>query len=174
MTKNLTVRLPDDLAADAEAVARAEGTSLNETIKDALADAVERRRKDPEFKQRLRDIVKQDRELLAGGARSLMATNMRIDTQPARLLPSGSGWFMTRKSARSKYSTVTSPVVRARRVTAWTSGGSALLAPGVLRRAACVDGPISRLRPPVPVERLASPTGGPRRSPRHRPGAPRS
>lgn len=64
MTKNLTVRLPDDLAADAEAVARAEGTSLNETIKDALADAVERRRKDPEFKKRLRDIVQQDRELL--------------------------------------------------------------------------------------------------------------
>ncbi|HUF34249.1 MAG: ribbon-helix-helix protein, CopG family [Acidimicrobiia bacterium] len=64
MTKNLTVRLPDDLAADAEAVARAEGTSLNETIKDALAEAVERRRKDPEFKKRLRDIVKQDRELL--------------------------------------------------------------------------------------------------------------
>ena len=64
MTKNLTVRLPDDLAADAEAVARAEGTSLNETIKDALAEAVDRRRKDPEFKKRLRDIVKQDRELL--------------------------------------------------------------------------------------------------------------
>jgi len=64
MTKNLTVRLPDELAADAEAVARAEGTSLNETIKDALAEAVERRRKDPEFKKRLRDIVEQDRELL--------------------------------------------------------------------------------------------------------------
>lgn len=64
MTKNLTVRLPDDLAADAEAVARAEGTSLNETIKDALAEAVERRRKDPAFKKRLRDIVEQDRELL--------------------------------------------------------------------------------------------------------------
>jgi len=64
MTRNLTVRLPDELAADAEAVARAEGTSLNETIKDALAEAVERRRKDPEFKKRLRDIVEQDRELL--------------------------------------------------------------------------------------------------------------
>lgn len=64
MTKNLTVRLPDDLAADAEAVARAEGTSLNETIKDALAEAVDRRRKDPAFKKRLRDIVEQDRELL--------------------------------------------------------------------------------------------------------------
>jgi hypothetical protein len=64
MTKNLTVRLPDDLAADAEAVARAEGTSLNETIKGALAEAVERRRNDPAFKKRLRDIVEQDRELL--------------------------------------------------------------------------------------------------------------
>jgi hypothetical protein len=64
MTKNLTVRLPDELAADAEAVARAEGTSLNETIKDALTEAVDRRRKDPEFKKRLRDIVEQDRELL--------------------------------------------------------------------------------------------------------------
>ncbi len=64
MTKNLTVRLPDELAADAEAVARAEGTSLNETIKDALVEAVDRRRKDPAFKKRLRDIVKQDRELL--------------------------------------------------------------------------------------------------------------
>ncbi len=64
MTKNLTVRLPDELAADAEAVARAEGTSLNETIKDALAEAVDRRRKDPAFKKRLRDIVEADRELL--------------------------------------------------------------------------------------------------------------
>ncbi len=64
MTKNLTVRLPDDLAADAEAVARAEGTSLNETIKDALAEAIERRRKDPDFKKRLREIVRQDQELL--------------------------------------------------------------------------------------------------------------
>jgi len=33
MTKNLTVRLPHDLAADAEAVARVEGMSLNETVK---------------------------------------------------------------------------------------------------------------------------------------------
>lgn len=64
MTKHLTVRLPDELAADAEAVARAEGTSLNETIKDALTEAVDRRRKDPQFKKRLREIVEQDRELL--------------------------------------------------------------------------------------------------------------
>ena len=64
MTKHFTVRLPDDVAADAEAVARAEGTSLNETIKEALIEAVDRRRKDPAFKKRLRQIIEQDRELL--------------------------------------------------------------------------------------------------------------
>jgi len=64
MTKNMTVRLPDDVAADAEALARVEGKSVNETIKDALVEAVERRRKDPTFKKRVRQIIDQDRELL--------------------------------------------------------------------------------------------------------------
>lgn len=64
MAKNLTVRLDDQLAADAEAIARADGVSLNETVKRALAEAVERRRKDPEFKKRLRRIIEEDRELL--------------------------------------------------------------------------------------------------------------
>jgi hypothetical protein len=47
MAKNLTVRLDDDLAADTEALARAEGKSLNETGKLALSEAVKRRRSDP-------------------------------------------------------------------------------------------------------------------------------
>ena len=64
MTKNLTVRLPDELAADAEALARVEGKSVNETIKDALADAVQKRRRDPKFKARVRQIIHEDRELL--------------------------------------------------------------------------------------------------------------
>jgi hypothetical protein len=64
MPKNLTVRLDDQLAADAEALARAEGKSLNETIKLALSEAVERRRRDPQFKARIRKIIEQDRELL--------------------------------------------------------------------------------------------------------------
>ncbi len=64
MTKNMTVRLPDELAADAEALARAEGQSVNETVKQALAEAVERRRKDPAFRARLRRIIEDDRELL--------------------------------------------------------------------------------------------------------------
>jgi hypothetical protein len=64
MPKNLTVRLDDELAADAEAMARAEGQSLNETVKTALREAVDRRRKDPKFKARLRRIIDEDRELL--------------------------------------------------------------------------------------------------------------
>lgn len=64
MAKNLTVRLDDELAADAEALARAEGKSLNETVKLALTEAVERRRRDPKFKARVREIIEQDRELL--------------------------------------------------------------------------------------------------------------
>ena len=64
MAKNLTVRLDDELAADAEALARAEGKSLNETVKLALSEAVDRRRKDPKFKARVRRIIDEDRELL--------------------------------------------------------------------------------------------------------------
>jgi predicted transcriptional regulator len=60
----MTVRLPDELAADTEAVARAEGQSVNETVKRALAEAVERRRKDPEFRARLRRTIEEDRKLL--------------------------------------------------------------------------------------------------------------
>lgn len=64
MTKNLTVRLDDDLAADTEALARAEGQSLNETVKGALREAIERRRNDPKFRARIQRIIEEDRELL--------------------------------------------------------------------------------------------------------------
>ena len=64
MAKNLTVRLDDELAADTEAIARAEGQSINETVKQALRESIDRRRGDPEFKSRLRRIIEEDRELL--------------------------------------------------------------------------------------------------------------
>ncbi len=41
MAKHLSIRLDDELAADTEALARAEGQSLNETVKAALREAVE-------------------------------------------------------------------------------------------------------------------------------------
>ena len=64
MPKILTVRLDDDLAADTAALARAEGVSVNETVKQALRESVERRRKDPAFRRRVRQIIEEDRELL--------------------------------------------------------------------------------------------------------------
>ena len=64
MTKNLTVRLPEELAKDTEALARAAGQSVNETVRQALVEAVERRRKDPEFRARLRRVIEEDQELL--------------------------------------------------------------------------------------------------------------
>ncbi len=69
MAKNFTVRLPDEEAADVEALARAEGLSLNETVRKALVEAVQKRRADPEFKARVRRIIKEDRELLERLAR---------------------------------------------------------------------------------------------------------
>lgn len=69
MARNLTVRLDEELAADTEALARAEGKSLNETVKQALREAAERRRADPEFKAKVRRIIERDRELLERLAR---------------------------------------------------------------------------------------------------------
>lgn len=69
MAKNLTLRLDDELAADTQALARAEGQSVNETVRVALREAVERRRTDPKFKARLRRIIDEDRELLERLAR---------------------------------------------------------------------------------------------------------
>jgi hypothetical protein len=64
ITKSLTVRLSDELAADTAAIARVDGSSVNETVKQALSEAIERRRSDPSFRARLRRIVSEDQELL--------------------------------------------------------------------------------------------------------------
>ena len=64
MTRNFTVPLPAEEAADVEALARAEGLSLNETVRRALVEAVEARRADPSFKARVQRIIQEDRELL--------------------------------------------------------------------------------------------------------------
>jgi hypothetical protein len=42
---------------------------MNEMVRSALVEAVERRRADPEFKKRLRRIIDEDRELLERLAR---------------------------------------------------------------------------------------------------------
>lgn len=64
MTRQTTVRLPDDLADDAEAVARVRGDSVNRLIVDALAAEIERVRADDDFTARAKKLLERDREIL--------------------------------------------------------------------------------------------------------------
>lgn len=69
MTKQTTVRLPDDLADEAEAVARVRGTSVNALIVDSLAAEIERVRADKAFTERANVLLERDKELLERLAR---------------------------------------------------------------------------------------------------------
>ncbi len=64
MPKQTTVRLPDDLADDAEAVARVRGSSVNQLIIDSLAAEIERVRADDDFTSRAKKLLERDREIL--------------------------------------------------------------------------------------------------------------
>ena len=64
MTKQTTVRLPDDLANDAAAVARIRGGSVNQLIIDSLTAEIERVRADHDFVARATRLIERDREIL--------------------------------------------------------------------------------------------------------------
>ncbi len=64
MTKQTTVRLPDDLAEKAEAVARVQDKSVNQFIVDALTIEIDRVRKDADFMDRVARLVERNREIL--------------------------------------------------------------------------------------------------------------
>jgi len=64
MTKQTTVRLPDELADDAEAVARVRGESVNQLIIDSLAAEIERVRDDDDFTSRAKKLLEHSQEIL--------------------------------------------------------------------------------------------------------------
>jgi len=64
MAKQTTVRLPDELADQAEAVARVRSTSVNALIIDSLAAEIERVRSDRDFTSRASELLKRDKDLL--------------------------------------------------------------------------------------------------------------
>lgn len=59
-----TVRLPADMALDAEVVARVDGVPMSRLMNDAIAEHIKQRRADPEFQQRLRDRIAADQKIL--------------------------------------------------------------------------------------------------------------
>lgn len=69
MTKQTTIRLPEELADQAEAVARVRGTSINEVIVESLKAEIERVRADKNLTARTNHLLERDRELLERLAR---------------------------------------------------------------------------------------------------------
>jgi predicted transcriptional regulator len=64
MTRQTTVRLPEELADRVEAVARVRGTSVNALIVESLTAEIERVRTDTDFTDRARKLLERDKELL--------------------------------------------------------------------------------------------------------------
>jgi hypothetical protein len=67
--KNMTLRLSVEQADELEAVARAEGISVSDAVREAIAEHIARKRKDKAFRERLRAVVERDREILERLAR---------------------------------------------------------------------------------------------------------
>ena len=63
MAKTMTLRLDDERAAMLELVARADDKSLTDTVRDAIDRHIDERRKDKEFKDRLRRRHETERAL---------------------------------------------------------------------------------------------------------------
>ena len=60
----MTLRLPADKAAELEAVARADSKSVSDTVREAIDLLIEDRRKDKAFRDRLRQMIEDDRAIL--------------------------------------------------------------------------------------------------------------
>ncbi|HTT91866.1 MAG TPA: hypothetical protein VMF65_20095 [Acidimicrobiales bacterium] len=58
------MRIPDELADEAEAVARVRGVSVNVLIIESLTTEIERVRKDKDFTTKARRLLERDKELL--------------------------------------------------------------------------------------------------------------
>jgi metal-responsive CopG/Arc/MetJ family transcriptional regulator len=65
-TKVTSLRLEERLSAEVNAVARAEGQSVSDLVRDALRRHVDDRKSDPVFQKRLRGQLERDRELAEG------------------------------------------------------------------------------------------------------------
>ncbi|MDE3075931.1 MAG: hypothetical protein KGJ86_10930 [Chloroflexota bacterium] len=63
-TRNRTLRLPEAVDRDLEAVARADGVSINEEVRRAIEAHIAARRKDEAFRARLAKMLEEDREIL--------------------------------------------------------------------------------------------------------------
>jgi hypothetical protein len=69
MPKGFTVRLDDDQAAELEAIAKVDGVSVAEGIRQAITIQIAERRKDEGFRARLRQSIQDNQKVLERLAR---------------------------------------------------------------------------------------------------------
>lgn len=62
--KSVLLRLDAELAQRMQAVAEIEGATVSEFIREAIAEHVERRRADPEFRRHVKETLERNRRLL--------------------------------------------------------------------------------------------------------------
>jgi predicted DNA-binding protein len=62
--KAMTLRLPADKAAELEATARADEKAVAETVREAIDRHIEARRKDVDFRKRIRKLMQENDEVL--------------------------------------------------------------------------------------------------------------
>lgn len=63
-TKVTTLRLPDYMAAELAAVARADGITVSEVVREAIGKLIAERRSDEDFQKRVKQLLEEDQEIL--------------------------------------------------------------------------------------------------------------
>lgn len=62
--RSMMLRLDEDLAEKLQALADVEGRTLSDVIRQAIAEHIDRRRRDPEFRNVIRSALERQRRLL--------------------------------------------------------------------------------------------------------------
>jgi len=64
MRKAMTLRLNEDEAEQLAALAKAEGVPISDVVRTAIAEHVDRRRRDPDFRERLKAAMERHKRIL--------------------------------------------------------------------------------------------------------------
>ena len=63
-TKATSLRLPEPMAAELTAVARADGIPVSEAVRIAIAKHIAERKADKDFQNRLKQLLEEDQKVL--------------------------------------------------------------------------------------------------------------
>ena len=63
-SKATSLRLPEPMAAELAAVARADGIPISEAVRQAIEKHIAERRADEQFQKRLKKLLEEDQRLL--------------------------------------------------------------------------------------------------------------